>query len=161
MGKPKAYLYTNSSNRLPLWMLNAEWDMTIKAVVTSFLGDDMTGVEQMTVGTDTLLVSTPERAILECLNLPNASTNLLDIYYVMESLTTLRPKLLQTLLECCTSQKVKRLFLYMAEKAAHPWYKALQTDKMELGDYRMMIVPKGKYIKKYNMTIPTELAAYE
>ena len=97
MGKPKAYLYTNGSNRLPLWMLNAEWDMTIKAVVTSFLGDDMTGVEPMAVGTDTLLVSTPERAILECLNLSDASSNLLDIYYVMESLTTLRPKLLQTL----------------------------------------------------------------
>ena len=161
MGKPKAFLYTNSSNRIPLWMLKTEWDMTIKSVVTSFLGDDMTGVEPMAVGTDTLLVSTPERAILECLNLSDASSNLLDIYYIMESLTTLRPKLLQTLLERCTSQKVKRLFLYMAEKAAHPWYKALQTDKIDLGDYRMMIAPKGKYIKKYNMTIPTELAAYE
>ena len=161
MGKPKAYLYTNGSNRLPLWMLNAEWDMTIKAVVTSFLGDDMTGVEPMAIGTDSLLVSTPERAILECLNLSDASSNLLDIYYIMESLTTLHPKLLQTLLERCTSQKVKRLFLYMAEKAAHPWYKALQTDKIEVGDYRMMIVPKGKYIKKYNMTVPAELAEYE
>ena len=65
-------------------------------------------------------INTPERAILECLNLSDASSNLLDIYYIMESLTTLRPKLLQTLLERCTSQKVKRLFLYMAEKAVHP-----------------------------------------
>ena len=74
----------------------------------------------MVIGTDTLLVSFPERAILECLNLSDASSNLLDIYYVMESLTTLRPRLLQSLLEGCTSQKVQRLFLYMAEKAT-PW----------------------------------------
>ena len=79
----------------------------------------------------------------------------------MESLTTLRPRLLQYLLEGCTSQKVKRLFLYMAEKANHPWYKSLKTDNIELGSYRQMIVPKGKYIRKYNMTIPTELAEYE
>ena len=44
---------------------------------------------------------------------------------------------------------------------AHPWYKTLQTDNIELGDYRMMIASKGKYIKKYNMTIPSELATYE
>ena len=161
MGKPKAYLYVNSSNRLPQWMMNEEWDMTIKAVTTSFLGDDLKGVETMVIGTDTLLVSSPERATLECLNLSDASSNLLDIYYVMESLTTLRPRLLQSLLEGCTSQKVKRLFLYMAEKANHPWYKSLNTGNIGLGSYRQMIVPKGKYIRKYNMTIPTELAEYE
>ena len=49
----------------------------------------------------------------------------------------------------------------MAEKANHPWYKSLKTDNIELGSYRQMIVPKGKYIRNYNMTIPTELAEYE
>ena len=161
MGRPKAYLYVNSSNRLPQWMLDAEWDMAIKAVTTSFLGDNLRGVETIVIGTDPLLVSSPERAILECLNLSDASSSLLDIYYGMESLTTFRPRVLQTLLEGCTSQKVKRLFLYMAEKANHPWYKALKTDNIELGSYRQMIVPKGKYIRKYNMTIPAELAEYE
>ena len=79
----------------------------------------------------------------------------------MESLTTLRPKLLQQLLEACTSQKVKRLFLYMAEKAGHPWFKALKLDPIETGTSRLMVSPTGKYISKYNMTIPKELAEYE
>lgn len=83
------------------------------------------------------------------------------MYYIMESLTTLRPKLVQSLLESCTSQKVKRLFVYMAEKAAHPWFKALKLDSVTLGTSRYMIVPTGKYIAKYNMTIPKELAEYE
>ena len=115
----------------------------------------------MQVGTDVLLVSSPERAILECLNLPEAASSLLDIYYIMESLTTLRPKLVQMLLESCSSQKVKRLFMYMAEKAGHPWFKALKPDTITLGTSRYMAVPTGKYIAKYNMTIPKELAEYE
>ena len=105
--------------------------------------------------------SSPERAILDCLNLPDANSSLLDIYYIMEGLTTLRPKLVQALLESCTSLKVKRLFLYMAEKANHSWFKALDLDRVILGTSRLMISPTEKYISKYNMTIPKELAEYE
>ena len=161
MGKPKAYLFTNKNNKLPVWILRGEWDMTVKYMTTSFLGDGLLGVETMNVEQFDLLVSSPERAFLECLNLPDASSSLLDIYYIMESLTTLRPKLVQTLLESCTSQKVKRLFLYMAEKANHPWFKAIRLENVNLGTSRLMITPTGKYINKYNMTISKELAEYE
>ena len=161
LGKPWAYLFTSRTNKLPSWILTREWDMTVKYMTTSFLGDDLKGVETMTVDGVDLLVSSPERAILECLNLPDASSSLLDIYYIMEGLTTLRPKLLQSLLESCTSQKVKRLFVYMAEKAAHPWFRALKLEAVQIGTARFMAVPTGKYIAKYNMTIPKELAEYE
>ena len=161
MGKPMAFLFTNKRNKLPLWILKEEWDMTIKYMTTSFLGDELLGVETMTVEQHDLLVSSPERAILECLNLPDASSSLLDIYYIMESMTTLRPKLVQALLEACTSQKVKRLFIYMAEKANHSWFKALKLESINIGTSRFMITATGKYINKYNMTISKELAEYE
>lgn len=160
-GKPQAYLFTGRTNKLPSWMLSFDWDMTVKYMTTSFLGDDLLGVETMTVEGDSLLVSSPERAFLECLHLPEAASSLLDLYYIMESLTTLRPKLVQALLEACSSQKVKRLFVYMAEKARHPWFKALKLDNVQLGTARLMAVPTGKYISKYNMTIPKDLAEYE
>lgn len=130
-------------------------------MTTSFLGDELLGLETMTINQHDLLVSSPERAILECLNLPDASSSLLDNYYIMEGMTTLRPKLVQTLLEACTSQKEKRLFLYMAEKAGHSWYKALKLENINLGTSRYMTTPIGKYINKYNMTISKELAEYE
>ena len=123
--------------------------MTIKYMTTSFLGDELLGVETMTINQHELLVSSPERAILECLNLPDASSSLLDIYYIMEGL------------KACTSQKVKRLFLYMAEKAGHAWYRALKLENINLGTSRFMITSTGKYINKYNMTISKELAEYE
>ena len=161
MGKPQAYLFTGRTNKLPSWMLWPDWDMTVKYMTTSFLGDGLLGVETMTVEGDSLLVSSPERAFLECLHMPEASLSLLDLYYIMESLTTLRPKLVQALLEACSSQKVKRLFVYMAEKANHSWFKALKLDNVQLGTARCMVVPTGKYIAKYNMTIPKDLAEYE
>lgn len=108
LGSPTAFLFTSKDDKLPAWMLQLEWDMGIKYMTTSFLGDDRKGVESLDVNGSILLVSSPERAILECLNLPDSSVSLLNIYYIMESLTTLRPKLVQTLLEACTSQKVKR-----------------------------------------------------
>ena len=161
MGKPKAYLFTDRKNKLPSWIVNGDWDMSVKYMTTSFLGDGLLGVESMTIEQYDLLVSSPERAILECLHLPEAASSLLDTYYIMEGLTTLRPKLVQTLLESCTSLKVKRLFLYMAEKANHPWYKTLDLDHVSLGSSRLMVSPTGKYVSKYNMTIPKELAEYE
>ena len=161
LGKPKAYLFTDKGNKLPSWIVQGEWDMAVKYMTTSFLGTGLKAVEPMAVDGGSLLVSSPERAFLECLHLPDAASSLLDMYYIMESLTTLRPKLMQSLLESCTSQKVKRLFVYMAEKAAHPWFKALKLDSVTLGTSRYMVVPTGKYIAKYNMTIPKELAEYE
>lgn len=161
LGKPVAYFFNNKNDRLPAWLLEKEWDMNIKYMTTTFLGDNMLGVESMTINHHDLLVSSPERAILECLHLPGSSSSLLDIYYVVEGLTTLRPKLMSTLLRACTSQKVKRLFIYMAEKAQHPWWKALEVKDLTLGKSRLMVTPTGKYINKYNMTIPKDLAEYD
>ena len=161
MGKPQAYLFTDNVHQLPRWLKEADWDMDIRYTTTSFLGDDLLGVEHQPVDGFDLLVSSPERAILECLNLTGAENTLLDTYYIMESLTTLRPKLVQSLLETCRSIKVRRLFLYMAQKASHPWYKALDRSAISLGSGRYMISPTGRYINSYNMTIPTELADYE
>lgn len=161
MGKPLTFLFTDNRHRLPEWMLAYEWDRSIRYHTTSFLGDGFIGVESLTVEGRPLLVSSPERAMLEWLNIANATDSLLDIYYVMEMLTTLRPKLLQQLLEHCGSAKVNRIFMYMAEKANHQWLHLLQTEHIEFGKGRKMISSTGKYISKYDMTIPTELAEYE
>jgi len=47
------------------------------------------------------------------------------------------------------------------EKAGHPWFKALKLETVQLGTARYMVVPTGKYIAKYNMIIPKDLAEYE
>ena len=161
MGKPTMYLFTSPKERLPYWMVKMTWDYVVNYCTTSFINEEMLGVEATNIDNKALLVSSRERALLECLNLTNTPHSLMDIYHLMESLTALRPKLLQRLLEGCNSVKVKRLFLYMAEKTGYPWFNLIDQEHIDLGSGRRMISPTGKFIKKYNITIPKELADYE
>lgn len=46
-------------------------------------------------------------------------------------MTMLHPEKLQLLLETTKSLKVKRMFLYMAEKAGHNWQNALDMSKIK------------------------------
>ena len=78
---------------------------------------------------------------------------------IMEMLTSLRPELVQHLLEVCNSIKVKRLFLYMAEKQNHFWFEQLNQDKIDLGRGKRSIVKKGVFNKKYQITVPKEYGA--
>ncbi len=105
-----------------------------------------------------MLISTPERAILEVLNgLPtHESFNQVDV--LMEGLSNLRPKYLDTLLTDCRSIKTKRLFLWFAHRHNHAWLKAIDTEKINLGKGKRMIVSGGKLDPKYLITVPEELA---
>ena len=161
MGTPLTFLFTNNTQRLPQWFVSYPWDRAIRYHTTSFLGSGLLGVDTIVIDGRQLLVSSPERAMLEWINQSDSTKSLMDVYYVFEMLTTLRPTLMQELLEKCTSTKVTRLFMYMADKSGHPWNRVLKPERIFFGKGRRMISPTGKYIRKYNITIPSELAEYE
>ena len=56
------------------------------------------------------MASAPERAILECLLLAPERMDLVETYGLFENLRTLRPQVMQLLLEGCSSVKVRRLW---------------------------------------------------
>lgn len=85
------------------------------------------------------------------------SQPLVEAYELMEGLNNLRPASVQKLLEGCTSVKVKRLFLYLAEKAGHDWLDFIKLDKVDLGAGKRAIVRDGAYVSKYQITVPREL----
>lgn len=161
MGKQTAYLFTSPPQRLPSWMLGQSWDMDVRYFTTNMFSDNSLGIETLAVNGIDILVSTPERAFLEALYLSPTYYSFMDIYYVMEMLTTLRPRMVQQLLECCSSVKVKRLFLYMAEKANQQWFRALQIAEIDLGEGKRSLSKGGVYDSKYKITIPVELKNYE
>ena len=102
-----------------------------------------------------------EQAFLECLLLVPDYYNYMDLYYIMEQLTSLNPENVQIALEGTSSQRVKRMFLYMAEKAGHYWFDMLDVDKLGLSSSKMKLVDNGVYISKYRITVPKELNDYE
>jgi hypothetical protein len=82
----------------------------------------------------------------------------MEAFSIMENLVTLRPKVVQNLLEMCRSVKVKRLFLFLAQKADLPWFTKLNTANLDLGKGKRMIVKDGALDKTYEITVPRELA---
>ncbi len=85
----------------------------------------------------------------------------MDLFHVMEQLTALRPEMVQALLEQNTSVKIKRLFLYMAEKANHSWFNSLELSKIDTGSGKRQLVHVGVYDSKYQIVLPKELTEYE
>lgn len=115
------------------------------------------GLQKQSYKTFEINVSAPERAILELLDLVPQTETFNESALIAESLSTLRPKLLEQLLSSCTSVKVKRLFLYLAEKQAHAWLKKIDLSKIDLGKGDRQIVKGGVYDPKYRITVPQEV----
>lgn len=106
-----------------------------------------------------LVLSTPERAILELLDeVPQRETfHQADV--LMEGLVNLSPRRLEKLLADCRSIKVKRLFLWFADRHGHAWAARLDRSKVDLGKGKRMLVRGGHLDSKYLITVPEGLDA--
>lgn len=106
-----------------------------------------------------IVLSTPERAVLELMDeLPGGET-FHQVDMLMEGLVGLSPKRASRLLGECRSVKVKRLFLWFAERHGHPWFERLDRDGIDLGKGKRMLVRGGKLDAKYQITVPEDLDA--
>lgn len=106
-----------------------------------------------------LTLSTPERAILELLDELPQHESFHQVDKLMEGLTNLSPRRLQKLLVDCHSVKVKRLFLFFADRHKHAWFKQLKKDQIDLGTGNRMLVKGGKLDRTYQITVPEDLGA--
>ena len=106
-----------------------------------------------------LLMSTPERAILELLEQVPQEETFHQADVLVEGLRNLSPKRLQQLLADCRNIKVKRLFLWFAERHNHAWLKKLDRAAIDLGRGKRMLVRGGKLDTKFNITVPETLVA--
>ena len=151
------FLFSPRQTILPRWFKNYSWGSPVQHVKTSLLpqGLGLTSHEEKNFS---ITVSTPERAILECLYLAPAKLDLIECYHLMEGLSNLRPKLIQELLEKCCSVKVKRLFLFMASKAQHQWLTFIDQKKITVGKGDRSITKGGLYNSDFQISIPKELA---
>ena len=156
LGAEDVFLFSTPKTNLPAWFKNRDWGQKVNRFSTSVLPPSL-GLADYQAGAFSIKISGPERAMLECLHLAPDTLDLVECYQVMEGLTTLRPKLLQPLLEQCSSVKVKRLFLYMAEKAGHAWFKRLDIKTLDLGSGDREITKGGIYVSRYGLILPEVL----
>jgi len=157
MSNETVYLFSPRKENLPKWFTDYKWNVAIEHKKTSFLPGEL-GIKSIEINQNTVLSSLPERAIMECLFLAPKKMDLVECYYLLEGLVNLKPRLVTELLENCKSVKVKRLFLFMADKANHQWFKFLSLEKVDLGTGNRILVEKGIFQSKYLISVPRELA---
>lgn len=147
----KQQLIGTRGEKLPKWF-NSLYANETELNRTTFLPKELS-LTELNNGDFSIKIPTLERAILEMLYLVPEKVTLNEAFQIIETLTTVKPKEFQILLEKCTSIKVKRLFLYMAELVGFNWFNRLDLSKIDLGKGVREITKGGKYDKKYNIII--------
>jgi hypothetical protein len=152
-----AYLFSSVPLKLPSWIKTNPVSANLRLNYTNFLSAPKLGLTKVKYKTYELLVSTPERAILETLYLTPKFIDYTETYQLLEGLTSLRGELLQEMLGTCRSIKVKRLFLLLASKTGHAWVKQLAPERLSLGVGVRSSGGGGVYHRDYRITVPKEL----
>lgn len=151
----RAHLFGPSSQRLPTWFLRYDWQSKVQFHASIlFSGKPDVGLTEKTIGEYSVRLSAPERAALELAALVPQKESFDGAKLLLEGLATLRPELVQELLETCRSIKAKRLFLYLAEECEHAWVQKLNLDKVDLGSGKRSVVAGGHLNAKYQITVP-------
>lgn len=157
-GENKAYLFSPLRVVLPAWF-QTHWGEAVRHMQSKLLPHDLGLTKQQTPGGYPLNIATPERAILEVLHLAPKELDLVEAGQIIEGMTSLRPKLMQSLLEACASVKVRRLFLYLAERANLPVMRHLDADRIDLGSGDRSLAKMGRYVPKYKLLLPREVVS--
>lgn len=148
-------LFGAPNEKLPAWFIKVPWQIQLVYVNTNLFGDNRSlGLSESKGDRFTVTLSTPERAIMELIYLIPKYALHEDAQLAMESLTTLRPKLVQALLEDCNSVRVKRYFMWLAEHNQHNWLKRLDLARVDFGKGKRTIFKGGVFNKKYQITVP-------
>jgi hypothetical protein len=152
-GAREVVLFGHPGTKLPAWFQAHTWSRPVTLVTTGvFAGTEKT-TSALSVDTVDLEVATLEQAAFEMMYLVPKRQSYEEALQVMESLTSLRPQVVQQLLDCCTSVKTKRLFMHAAERANHSWLKRLELSKVDFGSGRRTIHAGGRLDKKYDLVV--------
>lgn len=108
-------------------------------------------------GLPPITYSCPEKALLEVLTQVPSAVSFEHTDALMQGLSSLSPRKIDALLRACGNIKVKRLFLWLAERNGHAWFKRLEPDAYDLGSGKRVIAQHGRLHPKWAITVPREM----
>ena len=155
-GKTQYFIFLPLGLNIPKWFIGNDWGGDVVVKKTNFLSTEVEGTYSSYQRNEvTIRISSLERAMFEMLYCLPKFQGFEEAERIIEGLQTLRPEVIQVLLEACKSIKVKRLVLYFADRLNLPWFSKLDTSYVNLGSGKRVIVKNGKLDKKYNITVPS------
>ena len=158
LGKNKIVSLTSyHKENFPKWFLSIDFSCEFKFKNSVLFTKDVELFNYSDESGTSVQISSRELAILEFINELDLRYSFETAENYMNGLLGLRSDLLQSLLENCSSVKVKRVFLYLAEKLNYDYFKRLDLSKIDLGKgKRQVILQNSQYDKKYQITVPKE-----
>jgi hypothetical protein len=151
------WLFSPNKIKLPAWFVKMQWSTNPVLVQTHFIASELdSNIRQISLDGFNVRVSARELAILEAILLIGRDHRFEEIDEIFESLLTLNGEKIQFLLQHCSSIRVCRIFLYLADKHGHPWCNKIDESKLALGKGKRMVVKDGQYDSKYRITVPRE-----
>lgn len=154
-GRQEVHLFGTPGTKLPGWFGKHEWGVAAGFHCPRlFEGAEHVGFGEFRHERFTVRISAPERAVLENIYLAADNASLIHAHYLMEGLSTLRPAVVQELLEACRSVRVKRYFLWSAETAGHAWFRQMDPAAVDLGAGKRQLFRGGRYDPRYQITVP-------
>jgi len=151
----KVILISDRPEQLPTWFKKHKWGIDVdhhSLSLFSRIPDQAT--TQLDCGGFEITLSNAERAVMEQMRLMRSNSDIEHVLQLLEGLTTLRPSVVQSLLESCTSVKVKRFFLWSAETVGHGWVERLDLARVDLGTGKRQLYKGGRFDPKYRITVP-------
>jgi len=158
----KETIHLYGDDKLPNWINEISVDLMFVHHRKSKLFDGGNKKEKFVTGFSwgnekkELITAVPERAFLELLIDVPDKLSFEHADQLIQGMTSFSPRILQNLLETCSSIKAKRLFLFLSEKYNYTWYTKLNLNSINLGSGNRMLIRSGKLNGKYKITVPKE-----
>lgn len=143
------------TKNLPAWLKNLDVDYRLTLYKKPNIHSIALKEFNSNIQGYSLNISSPEQAIFELLYLVEKDGISFEfVSEIFEGLTTLRPNIVNELLQTCESKKIKRLFAFFMEFYNHTWTNFINLKNIDFGVGKMQIVKGGTMNKKYRITIP-------
>ena len=151
--RPLIYIIKREEMRIPIWLKNNNWGVKFHFKTSSLFPSNL-GLTEYNQSKFRFTLSSRERAIMEMIDSLDLRDSFETLERYFEGLLSLRDSLVQKLLENCSSIKIKRVFLHMADKLQLPVIKKINVHRVELGRGKRVVSKNGKLDKTYNITVP-------
>lgn len=153
----KVVLVSDRPEQLPSWFRNHHWEVTLEhRCMLLFEQIPEEATTYLECGGFKIAMSSAERALMEQIHLTRSNDDIEHAHLLMEGLSTLRPDIVQDLLENCRSAKVRRFFLWSAQTSGHAWFSHLDPLRIDLGKGKRQIYKGGEFNQQYQITVPKQ-----
>ena len=159
--RPRIFLTTYTKHKLPVWLKKTDISCEFAARSSSLFKEEFFSknrkyflMQHEKISGIKIKISCRELAILEFIDYLDLKSSLETAENHVNMLIGARSKVIQHLLENCTSVKVKRVFMYLSEKTRSKYFNRLDLSKIDLGKGKRQIVKyNARLDKKYLITV--------